>query len=219
MRVHQVGNMCGILGSFGSFSPSLISRALASAPDCGSHEHVSFGDAAEGLRLGYAHRNTEGRHAPIWSSNGRLALFFVGEITNRRQLAAELETGSASREGSAAAELLLELYQRAGQTIWPKIQGDFAFAIWDYEVREVLLTCDVSSVRAFYVAEAPNGVLFADDIATLLRLVRLERALSSGKGGGDELDDAALRRGIIRVLPGCAMRLKKGRVIDHRPWH
>ncbi|MEU8695389.1 asparagine synthase-related protein [Streptomyces sp. NPDC048665] len=78
--------------------------------------------------------------------------------------------------GSAAARAVLKAYLRWGRSAPAHLDGTFAFAVWDVRTGELLLGRDRLGVKPLSYALTPEGVVFASDVATVVRhpMVRAE---------------------------------------------
>jgi len=130
--------MCGIIAFLhNSELPAPLARqALASlrhrGPDaCGewSDEHVFLGHQ----RLSIIDLHTGGQ--PMHSSDERYVIVFNGEIYNYRELRCELQRSGAQFHTQSDTEVILEGYRRWGPTVAERLNGMFAFVIWDRSER------------------------------------------------------------------------------------
>lgn len=106
---------------------------------------------------------------PMLSTDGRLAIIFVGEIYNFPALRSELEGQGVVFRTTSDTEALLLLYARDGAAMVKKLRGMFTFAIWD-EVRQGLfLARDPYGIKPLYVASDGWTVRFASQVRALLK--------------------------------------------------
>lgn len=165
--------MCGILGMFdrsGSPVPEGVLRAMADklahrGPD-GAGIHM---DGA----LGLGHRRlaildlSEAGHQPMATSDRRFVISYNGEIYNFRELRKELEAAGRTFQSRCDTEVLLQAYAHWGRECLGRLNGMFAFAIWDRQARELFLARDRYGVKPLYVAECGPTFLFASEIKAL----------------------------------------------------
>ena len=220
--------MCGIAGFFGAFS----SEQLVQASDRQSHR----GPDADGMWLdsdngvGLAHRRLSildlsplGAQ-PMVSEHADVVLVFNGEIYNFLELRAELEAKGYRFRGHSDTEVLLQLYLAQGEAMLGRLNGIFAFALWDKRSQSLLVARDALGVKPLYYAETAQGIAFASEIKALLCMVPQAR----------ELDVQALHRylsflwcpgegtplrAVRKLLPGEAMLVHAGKISRRWIWY
>lgn len=144
---------------------------------------------ADGLKVCLGHRRlaiidtSSAGHEPMHSSDGRYVLTFNGEIYNYRELREQLrELGHEFRTNSDA-EVLLAAYAEWHQGCLTKLNGMFAFAIWDNKDRSLTLARDHVGIKPLYYALIPgtNGesstFVFGSEIKAILATRLLRPAL------------------------------------------
>ena len=105
-------------------------------------------------------------HQPMLSPNGNLVLVFNGEIYNFRALKAELS--DYPFQSGSDTEVILAAYTRWGVDCLKRLNGMFAFALWDRQQQSLLLTRDHLGIKPLYLFEQAHQVLFASEIRALL---------------------------------------------------
>jgi asparagine synthase (glutamine-hydrolysing) len=175
--------MCGIGGFLGSFSPDLLNRMSAAMSHRGPDDDGVYFDAESGV--GLAHRRLSiidlsscGRQ-PMWDVTRTAAIVFNGEIYNYRELRAELGAAGFRFRSHTDTEVLLNLYLRDGEAMLSKLNGMFAFAIWDTRTRALFLARDGLGVKPLYYARTADGFLFASEMKALLEAPGLDRSISA----------------------------------------
>ena len=163
--------MCGIAGSSGAFSPDLL-RRMAHAirhrgPDDEGIEHLEEG------RVGLAHRRlsiidlSPAGHQPMWDEQRSVAIVYNGELYNFRELRKELENDGFRFRSNSDTEVLLQLYRRDGEEMLSRLNGIFAFAIWDARARSLFIARDPLGVKPLYHTRTASGFLFASELKAL----------------------------------------------------
>lgn len=106
---------------------------------------------------------------PMVSHDGRKAIVFNGEIYNFVELRAELEAAGRSFRTRSDTEVLLQAYEHWGDTVVERLNGMFAFVIWD-EVREqIFVARDRFGEKPLFVCSLSGGRLaLASEIKALL---------------------------------------------------
>jgi asparagine synthase (glutamine-hydrolysing) len=113
------------------------------------------------------------------SAKARLWVVFNGEIYNHRDLRGELirQHGSEFRT-SADTEVILECYRVWGIPGFAKLNGMFAFALWDEEREELVLARDPIGVKPLYWGPYQQGMWFSSELGAALKLEFLPRTIS-----------------------------------------
>ncbi|HXO42600.1 MAG TPA: asparagine synthase (glutamine-hydrolyzing) [Thermoanaerobaculia bacterium] len=105
---------------------------------------------------------------PIFSEDGQLVLLCTGEIYNYRELRRELEERGHVFATRSDVEALLHLYEESGPELLARINGQFAFVLYDRRRRVFLLARDHFGVTPLYYAVADGFFLFGSEIKALL---------------------------------------------------
>ncbi len=158
------------------------------------------------------------------SDDGQLVLIFNGEIYNFRELRVELVAAGFQFRGHSDTEVLLAMYQRDGIAMLPKLNGIFAFAIWDKRSQELTLARDALGVKPLYYSEGEQGFAFASEIKAIAPLmaadqvtddISLHRYLSFlwCPGNGTPF------RSVRKLGPGEAMRVSEGKIKKQWSWY
>lgn len=115
-------------------------------------------------RLSILDLSTAG-HQPM--TLGALALVYNGELYNFRALRSELPGPFVSESDT---EVLLHLWAREGPRCLARLQGMFAFALWDGATRTLFAARDRLGIKPFHYAELSDGLAFASEPKALLAL-------------------------------------------------
>jgi asparagine synthase (glutamine-hydrolysing) len=133
--------------------------------------------------------------------DGRLVLAFDGRIDNREEL-----------PGATDSEKVLQAHRAWGERAPDRLMGDFAYAIWDRQERELFAARDFLGMRPFYYFWDGRSFLFSSEIATLLADDRVPRTLNEGMIA-EYLSDRITSReetlyaAIRRLPPGHVLRV------------
>jgi len=110
---------------------------------------------------------SERGHMPMATEDGRYVIVHNGEVYNYRELRKDL-TGRGHRfQSDTDTEVLLRLYAEAGPAMLDRLNGMFAFAIWDAAKQTLLLARDRMGQKPLYVARSDGGVAFASEVSAL----------------------------------------------------
>jgi asparagine synthase (glutamine-hydrolysing) len=159
---------------------------------------------------------------PFQSLDGRYTLVFNGEIYNYQELRRELE-GSYRFRTRSDTEVLLAAYIRWGRSALERLQGMFAFAVWDEKEHSLFAARDRFGVKPFFYSEYGGAFSFASEIKALW-MAGVPRApnertwaayLSRGmyRSNGE-----VFWRDVLELPSGCLLRVRDGRVSTER-WY
>ncbi len=220
--------MCGIAGYSGSFQAAALEGACQIQSHRGPDDRGQFIDERSRIGLGHVRLSilelSALGHQPMSSEDGSAVLVFNGEIYNFRELRSELEGKGHRFRGHSDTEVLLRLYLTEGEAMLGRLNGIFAFALWDSRNQSLLIARDALGVKPLYFAETKKGFAFASEIKALMQIVpdardldvvALHRYLSFlwCPGDGTPLRD------VRKVLPGEALTVRQGRITRRWTWY
>jgi asparagine synthase (glutamine-hydrolysing) len=168
--------MCGILGAFDpsgiNVDPSRFSAALERLRRRGPDDvgvwkdsHVNLGHR----RLAIVDLTSAG-HQPMQSRDRRYVIVFNGEIYNHQDLRALLAP-LGGWSGTSDTETLLEAYRTWGVACLQRLNGMFAFAIWDSQDKTLFLARDRLGVKPLYYGGRGSSFGFASRPGALTQLL------------------------------------------------
>lgn len=176
--------MCGIAGFSGEFDERLLSH-MASLIRHRGPDDAGLLYIKENC-LGLAHRRlsiidlTAHGQQPMWDMSRRAVISFNGEIYNYAEIRKDLVSRGYTFRSESDTEVLLNAYLCYGHDIIGKLNGIFAFAIWDCVKRELFLARDHIGVKPLYYSVTTKGFIFASEIKALLSEDSVSSALDSG---------------------------------------
>ncbi|MFF4927213.1 asparagine synthase (glutamine-hydrolyzing) [Kitasatospora sp. NPDC001261] len=94
-------------------------------------------------------------------------LTYSGEVYNHRELRAELEAAGHRFRTRSDTEVVLRAYLEWGEHLAERLNGMFAFAVWDIRHEELLLVRDRMGVKPLYYHRTPDGVVFGSEVKAL----------------------------------------------------
>ena len=106
---------------------------------------------------------------PMATEDGRYILIFNGEIYNFRELRVELEANGFRFHSRTDTEVLLKAYAHWGCDCLKRLNGMFAFAIWDRTKREVFLARDRYGIKPLYYWQQGSTFLFGSEVKSFLK--------------------------------------------------
>lgn len=176
--------MCGICGevAFGDARPVDAGRVGAMARRLAHRGPDGQGEWSEpGVALG--HRRlaiidlTDAASQPMHSPDGRFVIAYNGEVYNFQEIRADLEREGERFDTRSDTEVLLRLLILRGREGLRRLNGMWAFALWDRSERRLMLCRDRLGVKPLYWARTADGVVFASEIPPLLLHPEVSREL------------------------------------------
>lgn len=165
---------------------------------------------------------TTGRQ-PMSNERGTIQVIVNGEFYNYRTLRDELKARGHWFDTTSDSECLPHLYEEYGEDCVDRLDGMFAFAIWDEPSRTLLLARDRLGVKPLYYFFDGRRLIFASEIKSILAV----------PGVLPEVDATALvdyltysfipspktiLHGVRKLEPGCVLTFKDGRISIRRYW-
>ncbi len=105
---------------------------------------------------------------PIVVDDGRAVITLNGEIYNYRELRRDLEGRGHRFRTSGDVEVALRWFLETGVSGLSRLNGMFAFAVWDHAARRLFLARDRHGIKPLFLARQPGGIAFASEVAALL---------------------------------------------------
>ncbi len=180
--------------------------------------------------LALAHRrlsiiDLESGAQPMANEDGSLIVVFNGEIYNFLELRPELERQGHVFRTRSDTEVLLHLYEQHGEAMTERLNGMFAFAIWDRRKRELFLARDRFGKKPLYylVDHGPFRFAFASEAKALLALPGVDRSVEPSSVA-DFLafsyvpEPRSIFRCIRKLPAGCSMLAGEERLTERRYW-
>ena len=220
--------MCGLIGYSGDFKEDNLKAGLLEINHRGPDDTGIFLNKAANIGLGHNRLSIQDLsslgHQPMISDDGKVALVFNGEIYNFKALRNELVGKGYKFKSNSDTEVMLNLYLDEGEFMLKKLNGIFAFAIFDTRDKTTFIARDRFGVKPLYYAETEHGFCFASEIRGLTHLISSEK----------ELDLVSLNRYISflwcpgegtplkkirKLLPGEALTIKSGEIKRRWTWY
>ncbi len=108
-------------------------------------------------------------HQPMGNHDGTLWIVFNGEIYNYVELAQELRSAGHRLVSQSDTEVLLHLYEQFGTECLHRLNGMFAFAVWDARERVLFAARDRLGIKPFYYHHSSERFMFASEVKALLQ--------------------------------------------------
>ncbi|HYQ94253.1 MAG TPA: asparagine synthase (glutamine-hydrolyzing) [Burkholderiales bacterium] len=169
--------MCGILGLIGTPWRDGARAALDTLRSRGPDDSalLDLGDVVLGhTRLAVIDLVSGGQ--PMRSADGRYTIVFNGEIYNFRELRKELAGAGHAFITQSDTEVLLQGFAAWGERVVPRLDGMFAFAVWDAHERVLFAARDRMGIKPFFYSTVA-GFSFGSTLAPFLRLEGFPRGI------------------------------------------
>ena len=218
--------MCGIAGiarrSPTGVSVETLGRMAASIRHRGPDGYGFF----SGQHVGLAHVrlsivDVAGGAQPMTNEDGQIVISYNGEVYNHLELRRELESRGHVFRTRCDTEVLVHGYEEWGVDMLHRLNGQFAFAIYDRERQLVFVARDRFGVRPLFYAQQNDDFFFASEIKAILATGEVDAALDPR--GMDEiltfwaaLPPRTAFAGIASLEPGTYGIWKSGALFLHR---
>lgn len=178
--------MCGIAGFTQFSAPEGDINSLKKMGNAIYHRGPNAGGEYLDENVGLAHRRlsiidlSEAGNQPMFSHNHKLVIVFNGEIYNFLTLREELLAKGYPLKTSGDTEVILALYELEGEACLQKLNGMFAFALWDIDKQKLFIARDRMGKKPLYYLQHTNSqgidrFAFASEIKALLTLPDVPR--------------------------------------------
>lgn len=216
--------MCGILGSVtapGHVGPSGAHRRALQAidhrgPD-GRGEYERNNVWLGHTRLSILDLSAAGAQ-PMRSADDRFVISYNGEVYNFRELARQM--GFENLRSRGDTEVVLQLFAALKTDSLVKLNGMFAFAVYDTHAEKLWLARDRLGIKPLYYLITPTQLVFASEIKGIISLLKVRprfdiEAMHEWLYYGNTLGGRTLYDGITQLLPGHYLELDL-RSFDHQ---
>lgn len=222
--------MCGIAGFLTRGGLRAEEKWIRSAASSLAHR----GPDGEGYfcedNLALGHRrlsiiDLESGAQPMSNEDSSLVIVFNGEIYNFLDLRPELERQGHVFRTRSDTEVLLHLYEQHGEAMTERLNGMFAFAIWDRRKKELFLARDRFGKKPLYYLEnhGPYRFAFASEAKGLLALPDVSRAVEPTSVAdflafGYVPEPRSIFRSIRKLEAGCSLTVSESQSRQRRYW-
>lgn len=214
--------MCGIAGLYHLTTPKPVDPARVERM-CDALVHRGPDGAgvwtAPGVGLGHRRLSIidlAGSPQPMLAADGRAVIVFNGEIYNYRELRAELAGLGAQFRTDGDTEVILAAWQQWGPACLSRLNGMFAFALYDRGQRSLFLARDRLGVKPLFFAPLSDGSMaFASELKGLLAHPLLRReidplAVEDYLAWGYVPDHRSILKGVHKLPAGHYLLLRHG---------
>ena len=149
----------------------MLRRIEHRGPDGEGRWHGALGDWF--VTLGHrrlAILDIAGGAQPMSTAEGHAHLTYNGEVYNFRELRRDLEQSNIAFRTRSDTEVVLRQLEKDWAKALPRLNGMFAFALWDEKRGKMLLARDRAGIKPLYYAELPDGgIVFASELTAILQ--------------------------------------------------
>lgn len=176
--------MCGIAGiidfNHHEYMQDLLQRMIGFLHHRGPDAAGLYMD--QGVGLGHARLSIidlAGGDQPIHNEDRSVWIVYNGEVFNYPELREDLIDRGHRFYTTTDTEVIVHLYEEVGSALFEKLNGQFAFAIWDARKRRLLLGRDRAGIRPLFYTLNGQRLQFASEIKALFADARINRELDS----------------------------------------
>jgi asparagine synthase (glutamine-hydrolysing) len=160
---------------------------------------------------------------PMCNEDKTVWIVFNGEIYNFQELREELLLKGHKFSSTTDTEVIIHAYEEHGVECLARLQGMFAFALWDGKNKTLFLARDRVGIKPLYYCDTGKALVFGSEIKAMLmdadvkreiNPAAIDRFLSYLYLPGEE----TLFRGIQKLEPGYYLRVQDGRITRKQYW-
>lgn len=212
--------MCGIYGALSWGAPlraehfSLMDDAIRHrGPDDAGLYLAGSGLVALGhRRLSIIDLSPKGRQ-PMWSEDNNVGLVFNGEIYNFKDLRTALERSGHRFQSETDSEVILHGYEEHGEDLFDRLDGMFAFGLWDAVAKELVLVRDRLGKKPLYVWRGRDSLVFASELKGVMAHPAVSRELDPSSVAdyltfGYVPSPSTMLKSIVKVMPGERLKVR-----------
>jgi len=219
-------NMCGICGYIGIKDKALIEKMTDSLAHRGPDGRGVYVDKSGAAALGHARLSiidVDGGAQPIANEDKTVHLIVNGEIYNHLEIRRKLESKGHRFKTRSDSEAILHAYEEYGTDCVKRLNGMFAFAIYDSKNRRLFAARDRLGIKPLYYSSRNGVFAFASEIKALKLLSGFDSTLDL-----DAVDayltfryipgEMTMYGSVRKLLPGHSLVVENGRMTINRYW-
>jgi asparagine synthase (glutamine-hydrolysing) len=176
--------MCGIAGVINYYEKRAVSKRLVrnmvSVIEHRGPDDVGFhikGNAGLGIRRLSVIDIKKG-HQPISNEDNSIWIVYNGEIYNYKELRQELVKKRHKFKTNSDTEVIIHLYEEFGRELVTRLNGMFAFALWDSKRQTLLLARDRAGIKPLFYYIGRDRLVFGSEMKSLLQDPSVPRELN-----------------------------------------
>ncbi|QXV63870.1 asparagine synthase (glutamine-hydrolyzing) [Mucilaginibacter sp. 21P] len=221
--------MCGITGIY-KFNPDAKADVNILETMAEGIAHRGPDDAAyvvlDNLGLGFKRLSiidlAHGQQ-PFYNRDESVVTICNGEIYNYKELRKELIDKGYHFKTHCDVEVIVHMYDEYGIDFINRLNGQFAFCIFDKAKKELFLARDQFGICPVFYTIADNSLIFGSEIKAIIRHPCVKRevnltALDQLFSFPGIVSPTTFFKNIISIKPGHFLRVKDGNLSDHQYW-
>ena len=221
--------MCGLAGIIHFDQQKVNEQQLTNMGNAIRHRGPDDNRIWSNGNIGFAHQRlsiidtSSAGQQPMHSKDGRYTIVYNGELYNHLSFRSELLQKGFTFHSNSDTEVLLYLYIAYGPDVLHRLNGMFAFAIWDNLKQELFICRDRMGIKplyyhstrqSFYFASEPKAI-FAAGVKKEIDEQNTNEWLLFRYIAGEE----SILKGIKKILPGCYSIIKIDGSIHTTRWY
>ena len=220
--------MCGIVGKFyfntGKYDTTDLPLMMKVISHRGPDSSGTFTDG--NVALGFQRLSiidiTTGNQ-PLYNETGKIVLVANGEIYNFKELRAMLQSSGHVFKTKTDCEVIIHLYEEYGNSFVEKLNGMFAFCLYDSAKQLLLMARDRMGIKPLYYCLTPDVLIFASEIKGILAAHGISASpevnvLDEYLCFGSLCNGRTFFSGITSLEPSCLMEITNRAVNFQRYW-
>lgn len=224
--------MCGIAGSVEPYSGGVNEHVLREMTSTVRHRGPDdsgfYFDPLRQVGLGHQRLKiidlSDAANQPMSNEDGTVWITYNGEIYNYQDLDSILKSKGHRYRSQCDTETIVHAYEEWGEDCVTRLNGMFAFALWDERKKQLFCARDRFGEKPFYYFSDGGRFVFGSEIKSLLQdpgvprrpnYFSLRRYLLNGL---IDVDEATMFEGIQSLPPAHTLMVRDGRVTVRRYW-
>ena len=160
---------------------------------------------------------------PISNEDGTVTVVYNGEIYNYLPLREELLKKGHKFRTKSDTETLVHLYEEYGEEMPKKLNGMFAFAIWDEEKGKLFIARDRTGIKPLYYFQKGKYLVFGSEVKTLFKFPPITKKIDPWAFGffcyfGYLPGEYSIFGGVKKLLPGHSLSFSKSGIKIRKYW-
>ena len=213
--------MCGIAGYQGDYNESYLRAGLNSIGHRGPDASDTWFSPKERVGLGHCRLSiidiSSAANQPMKAASQPVCLTYNGELYNYKALKNELVKKGHHFSTNSDTEVLLNGYLEFGPDVLGKMEGIFAFAIWDGNKDLLFLARDEFGIKPLYYTQSAKGFAFSSELKSLCHDRELDKEIDAVTVASHltyiwSPSPRTMFKSVKKLEPGNALIVKKGRV-------